>query len=81
MLMAAVRLHGVTRQSATKWSGAVEAAGVVAVKSQKFGPKVHLGVEAHEERPICRAIREDVPHQMRLPSTLWSRGVVVALIE
>jgi len=78
---AAGRLHGVTRQSAAKWSQAVEASGAVAIRSQKRGPKVRPRLEAEDERAIRRAIRQDCPDQMLLPFALWSREAVVALIE
>lgn len=70
-----------TRQSAAKWSQAVEASGVGAIESQKRGPKVRPRLEPVDERAIQRATRHDCPDQLLLPFALWSREAVVALIE
>jgi transposase len=78
---AAARLHGVSRQSAAKWSDAVEVAGSAALKSGKRGPKSEPRISREDERAIKRAIRDDCPDQLRLPFALWSREAVVAMIK
>jgi transposase len=77
---AAARLHGVSRQSASKWNDAVDAAGPAALNSRKRGPKAGPRIDPADERAIKRIIRDDCPDQLRLPFALWSREAVVELI-
>lgn len=78
---AAAELHGVSRQSASKWSAAVAEGGTWALASRKRGPKPGSRMNAADERAIKRMIRDDCPDQLRLPFALWSRQAVVELIR
>lgn len=78
---AAARLHGVTRQSASKWADAVEARGTRALASARRGPKPRPRLEPDDERAVIRSIRNDCPEQLLLPFALWSREAVVGLIH
>lgn len=73
---AAARLHGVSRQSAAKWNGAVASA----LASKKRGPKPGLLVDPDDERAIKRMIRDGCRDRLRLPFALWSREAVIELI-
>jgi transposase len=77
---AAGRLHGVTRQSASKWNAMVHEGGTKTLKSRRRGPKPTPRIDPVIERDIKRMIRNDTPDQLLLPFALWSREAVVELI-
>jgi transposase len=77
----AAALHGVTRQSASKWKRAAEAGGSAALKSRRRGPQAGPRLKGADEKQLRRAIRDDCPDQLRLPFALWTRQAVVELIR